>query len=64
MFKLVITDDLRLVRPLEHGGDLLLGLVQGRLVHLAVVRRLGPIVQLEAGGQVVKARLHIIRSVE
>ena len=42
----MVGDDPRLVGSLEHGGDLYLGLLQGRLVHLLVVRGLGPIGQL------------------
>ena len=61
MFELVIIDNPGLLRPPEHGGDLLLGLVQGRLVHIEL-RGLGPIVQLETGGQVFATGIYIIRS--
>ena len=61
VFELVITDNPRHVCPPEHGGDLLLGLVQGRLVHIEL-RGLGPIVQLETGGQVFATGIYKIRS--
>ena len=51
-------DNPDLVRILEHSRDLPLELVQGRLVHFAVVRGLGPIVQLQTGGQVFATSIH------
>ena len=50
VFELVVANHPSLMRPVEHGGDLLLGLLQGRLVHLLVIRGLGPVIKLQCGG--------------